>query len=117
MAIYIQNKQFKKKLLNDLLLNMKKNENKCVTHYIFKYQENNKKYIKNIYFIITDEMKENLKNQNITQFFVDVTFYSKPTYTKKYKILIIIGFDIEENKSKLVAIILLENENLETFNI
>lgn len=44
-----------------------------------------------------------------------MTYYSTPTYTKKYKTLIIIGFDLEENKPKLVSIILLENENIETF--
>lgn len=60
-------------------------------------------------------MKKELKNKKINQYFVDITFYSTSTYNKKYKIFIIIGFDYSQNKSKLAAIILLENENIQTF--
>ena len=60
-------------------------------------------------------MKTELINKNINQYFGDIIYYSTPTYTKKYKILIIIGFDFVEKKSKLCSIILLENENIETF--
>ena len=51
----------------------------------------------NVYFIISDEMKNVLCNKNIKQYFVDITYYSTPSYTKKYKIFIIIGFNILDN--------------------
>ena len=76
----------------------------------------NKTYVKNTYFIISDDMKKELTHKNINQYFSDITYYSTPTYTKKYKLFIIIGFDYAENKSILAAIILLENENVETFS-
>ncbi len=42
-------------------------------------------------------MKNVLCNKNIKQYFVDITYYSTPSYTKKYKIFIIIGFNILDN--------------------
>jgi len=43
-------------------------------------------------------MKNVLYNKNIKQYVVDITYYSTPSYTKKYKIFIIKGFDILDNK-------------------
>ena len=46
-------------------------------------------------------MIENLTNNNIIQYFTDVTYYVTPTASKKYKILSVLGFDIIDKKTKV----------------
>lgn len=87
--------------------------------YILK---NNK--IKNIWLIITNEMKKNISNYKInensdklaiTQYFCDITFKCVPKSKYKYKLFILIGFDIILNKSVLCCLALIMDMQAETF--
>ena len=61
-------------------------------------------------------MKNNLQNKiQIKQWFIDATYYAIPRKNNSFKLLIIAGFNIVENKTILGAIILIQNENVETF--
>ena len=60
-------------------------------------------------------MKNNLSDNNIFQYFSDVTYYVTPTSTKTFKIFSILGFNLNEKKTKLCTIALITNENYETF--
>ena len=65
---------------------------------------------------LTEYMKQNLNNNNIYQYFADVTYYATPTVCKTYKIFTILGFNIREKRTNLCALALISNENYETFN-
>ena len=60
-------------------------------------------------------MKENIKNQKNIQYFLDVIYYVTPPNNKKYRILIIISFNSELFRTLLCNIIIISNENKETF--
>ena len=45
-------------------------------------------------------MSKNLKDRNIKQYFMDVTYYAIPTNNIDYKLLLILRFNIEEKLSK-----------------
>ena len=61
-------------------------------------------------------MTSNLKDRNIKQYFMDVTYYAIPSNNSDYKLLILIGFNVEEKLSKLCMISIIRNENIETFS-
>ena len=63
-------------------------------------------------------MKNNLiKNTNShSQFFADCTYNVIPCPNKNYKLFILIAFNTIENKTELYSIILISNENVETFD-
>lgn len=66
---------------------------------------------------MTDIMKLNLSDKiNIKQWFVDCTYYAIPRKNNSFKLFLLIGFNIKENKSVLGSIILIKNENEETFS-
>lgn len=52
-------------------------------------------------------MKENLKNENIYQFFTDLTYYVTPTLSQKFKIVSILGFDDKDVKTLLCELALI----------
>ena len=61
-------------------------------------------------------MKNTLGNNNsISQWFMDCTYYAIPRNNNSYKLLLIIAYNKDEKKTSLGAIILLQNENIETF--
>ena len=81
-----------------------------------KFKRKNKEFIKNIYFYITKGMSKNLENSNkISQWFKDCTYYTIPRNNNQFKLFIIIGYNHEEKKTHLGALILIKNENIETF--
>ena len=84
---------------------------------IVTFIRKNKTYEKKIYYFMTDIMKVNLSDKiNIKQWFVDYTHYAIPRKNNSFKLFLIIGFNIKENKSVLGSIILIKNENEETFS-
>jgi len=76
-----------------------------------------KKYKKSIYFYITEETKNTLLNSSrCNQWFLDCIYYAIPRNNNEYKLLLIIGFNNQEKKSYLSSIVLIKNENVETFS-
>ena len=75
-------------------------------------------YNKKIYFYLTDSMKENIiKNINKKlQFFADCTYNVIPWQNKNFKLFVLIAFNTTANKTELCSLVLLTNENVETFS-
>ena len=109
-------KRRKEKYIN-LIKNMEYNNEKLVETLKVKFVRKNKIYEKEIYIIQTTEMKNNLSNKNIEQTFVDCTYYAIPNNNNNYKLLIIMGYDKTDKRSKLLLISLIVNENIETFSV
>lgn len=79
---------------------------------------------KNIWIIATEEMKNNLSNyfinknskkKAITQYFCDITYTCVPKSKFKYKLFIIIGYDILLDKSIMCLMALIMDETIPTF--
>ena len=61
-------------------------------------------------------MKSYLKNKrDISQWFMDTTYYDIPRNNNCFKLLLILGFNIKEDKTVIGSIILIKKENQETF--
>ena len=54
-------------------------------------KRDNKIYYKDIYIIMNDDMKNNLENKNISQFFTDTTFRCVPPNKKSLKLWLLLG--------------------------
>ena len=107
-----KNKDFKEQLLNISI------ENENISHEeTVEFTRKRKKYFKSIIFYMTDNMKKNLSNsEDINQWFMDTTYYAIPRRNNSYKLLLILGFNIKENLTIIGSIILIKNENIETFS-
>lgn len=57
-----------------------------------------------------------LSNNNIDQFFMDYTYKVLPPNIYRFKLIVICGIDLIKNKTVLCSLILLRNENEDTFN-
>ena len=57
----------------------------------------------------------NLQNNLIEEFFMDSTYSCVPPNKNNFKLLVLSGYDMEENKTRICAFILLMNEKKETF--
>ena len=84
--------------MHKLISNIIYEDKSIVTTMNIKFTRNNKLYQKNAYLIIAPYIYNNLNNENVLQYFTDVTYYSTPTATKTYKILSLLGFDILNKK-------------------
>lgn len=100
---YIKNNHLHKQLLSIIYKKEK------ITEYDqIKFKRNNREYI-------TKEMKTNLGNNlDINQWFLDTTYYAIPRKNNDFKLLLL-GFNIKINKTCLGTIMLIKNENQETF--
>ena len=103
--------------IHNLLSNINYKEYNISDFTEVKFKRRNKEYKKIIYFYITEEMKKTLGNSNlINQWFMDCTYYAIPRNNNSYKLLLIIAFNKNKKQTYLGAIILLQNENVETFS-
>ena len=66
---------------------------------------------------MNDDMKNNLKNKNISQFFTDTTFRCVPPNKKSLKLWLLLGFDKNEEKTLLLCLALIQNEISETIEV
>ena len=82
-----------------------------------KIKRDNKIYYKDIYIIMNDDMKNNLENKNISQFFTDTTFRCVPPNKKSLKLWLLLGFDKNEEKTLLLCLALIQNETSETIEV
>ena len=89
----------------------------------FPYISKNNK-TKNIWLIITNNMKKNIANYKIndnsdknaiSQYFCDITFKCVPKSKFNYKLFILLGYDILLNKSALCCFALIMDMQAETF--
>ena len=82
--------------------------------YTYEYEHYNKikKVSKKIYMyiIINKRMSEILKNSEITQYFGNATYGAVPPTLLKFKLYIIIGFNMLEKHTRIGAFILISNE-------
>ena len=51
---------------------------------------------------MTNDIKNNVSNPNITQFFMDCIYYAIPNNNNDFLLLIILGFDSIERKTKFI---------------
>ena len=113
---YINYYYNKNKNLKDQLLSIEYNNKKITEFETVSFKKKNKECNKNIFYFISEEMKINLGNKNdIEQWFMDATHYAIPRKNNDFKLILIIGYNNKENKTCLGAIILIQNENVETF--
>ena len=54
-------------------------------------------------------------NSEIKQWFLDMTYYTKPWKNNNFKLLLLTAFNLRTNKTILGGIFLIKNENQETF--
>ena len=92
------------------LLNMKINNSDKFSKLQVTFKKNNENITKDIYILMTEDMINNIRNKHNIQYFIDVTYYATPPNINKYKLLIIIAFNIEEYKTVLCNISILSNE-------
>ena len=71
---FIKNKKTKNFNLQLLINNLTYENINLVTTLNVNFVRDNKNYTKPIYLILTEYMKDNLKNENVYQFFTDVTY-------------------------------------------
>ena len=113
---YINNYYSKNKNLDEQLKNITLNNIKITETDIVTFIRKNKKYKKDVYYFLTNQMKDNLsKHYDINQWFLDATYYAIPRKNNSFKLLLLLGFNKKENITVLGAICLIKNENEETF--
>ena len=98
------NKDFKENLIN-----LKYDNKQIVTILSVNFIRKNKKYKKDIYIIMNEEMESNIKEKDNIQFFTDITYYAILPKPVKYKILILLSSNNKEFKSILCSIALIAN--------
>ena len=64
---------------------------------------------------MTKEMESNLISEDNTQYFADCTYYAIAPNKNKYKLFLILAFNKKKQKSVLCNILIICNENKETF--
>jgi len=112
----------KKDTLEEILKYLNKDTNNLIikvydVEYNYKqYNKNNKKEaitkrIQKIIFFGTQSMFNNLNNNNIEQYFIDITYKIVPLKYKPYKLLIIKGFNILEKQSVLCTLTFIKYED------
>ena len=112
----IKNYNIRNNGIHQQILNIKYKEKNICYNTQIEFIRKNKKFKKTIYFFITEEMKNTLLNSTkFNQWFMDCTYYAIPRNNNQYQLLLIIGFNKQENISYLGSIVLIKNENIETF--
>ena len=64
---------------------------------------------------MTNEMENNIKDEENIQYFADVTYYAIPPNQSKYKIFMLVAFNKKLYRTILCNISIIANENKETF--
>ena len=85
----------------------------------YDYNEKNKiiKREERVIILTTETMEKNLKDPNISNFFIDVTYRIIPLHNKnKYKMMTITGTNDENYNTYICALILLKYEDTQSFS-
>ena len=87
----------------------------------FNYESiNNKtkeKKVSTLFIIMNKIMINNIKNKNIQQFFTDITYHCIPPTIRKYKLIVVSGFNLKEKRVYICSYGLLLDEKYETINL
>lgn len=87
---YINNYYYKNKNLDEQLKNITLNNIKVTETDIVTFVRKNKKYAKAIFYFLTNQMRDNLsKNDDINQWFLDITYYTIPRKNNSFKLLLL----------------------------
>ena len=62
----------------------------------------------------TDKMEEDIKNKDIENYFIDITYRIIPKNKKNYKLLIISGLNKKSNNTNILAFIFLKYEDYDS---
>ena len=98
---------------------MLKDDNNITLSETYKYyspEDNNRVNEFKFVIIATKEMLNNLSSNIIEQFFMDCTYSTVPPSIYKFKLMVISGYNFNNNKTLLCAFILLMNEKKFTFD-
>ena len=117
--IYINMKNRAKESILTQLLNMKDDNNEVIcTPYKYESINNkNKDKINSTLFIIMNKiMISNIKNNNIQQFFTDITYHCIPPTIRKYKLIVLSGFNLRDKKVHICSYGLIPDEKYVTIN-
>ena len=99
--ISFHNYDKRRKNIKELLLDLKYNNN-IVQKLTVTFSRKNRIYEKDIFELMTNDIKNNVSNPNITQFFMDCIYYAIPNNNNDFLLLIILGFDSIERKTKFI---------------
>ena len=61
-------------------------------------------------------MKANIKNCNIQQFFTDITYHWIPSTVRRYKLIVVSGFNLKEKMIHICAYGFLPDEKFATIS-
>ena len=111
-------KRAKKSIINQLSNLVDDNNNNICKDYSYEAfnKKTKEKKISTLFIIINIIMLQNLKNNNIKQFFGDCTYKCIPPTISKYKLYVISGFNLKERKIHICAYALLPDESFITYN-
>jgi hypothetical protein len=100
---YLKNyRQFNSEMDKNLL-NMKINNSDKFSKLQVTFKKNNENIAKDICILMTEDMINNIRNKHNIQYFMDVTYYeTPPPNVNKYKLLIIIAFNLKNIKQRQV---------------
>ena len=73
-----------------------KNKKICTSIKV-EFKRNNRTYIKDLYIIMTEDMKSNIKKGNI-QYFSDTTYFCIPPQCKSLIMWILLAYNKNDNK-------------------
>ena len=82
--------------------------------YEIEYEDGEKEELKFI-IITNNKMLDNLKNNLIEEYFIDATYSCVSLNIHKFKLIVLIGYDIENISINICCFILIMNEKYETF--
>ena len=82
---------------------------------VYEFQKENDNQNKKYVIIGKKYTFKNIKNNKISQFFMDCRYKCISPSTPKFKLMVLTGFDPEEKKTKLCAFILINKKDECTF--
>lgn len=99
------------------IINLKDDDDESIcTSYTYEIMNNKtkEKKIETLFLILTRNMVDNLQNDNIQQYFTDITYHCIPPTVRRYKLIILSGFNLKDKKTHICAYGLIPDEKFET---
>ena len=106
---YITTKSKEPKTINnDKIINKEKifkllDEKGNIISKVYDFQNENNNQIQKYIIIGKESMFHNIKNNKISQFFMDCTYKCVPPSSPKFKLMVLTGFDPEEKKNEIMC--------------
>ena len=118
ISTFLYNLNHKKIILEEQLKNLHYLDENISDVIYITFTRNNITYNKKAYIYLTKVMKDNLiKNNNMHSQFFQIAYNNVIlSQIKNFKLYILIAFNNEKQKSELCSLVLINNENIETFN-